>query len=294
MKSMTGFGSAHFDSEELELEVNVKSVNGRYLETRIHAPREFAAFEIELKKQISKTIRRGSVDVYIQRKFKEKGIKVQVLVQQALATRWLKSYKSLEKSLKLMATDVSLKDIISYSPEVLKVEEQPIVGTKLKKALIDTAKVALEKFDKERSREGSALKKELLSLLAELEKLVKQMDAIKNEASLKLEERFHQRLTKLGIANDVDPQRFAQELVIQMDKLDVREEITRLKEHIRALRALYNAKETHGKKLDFYTQELLREVNTIGSKSQIAKLTSAVVNAKSIIERVREQVQNVE
>lgn len=294
MKSMTGFGSHSFKSDELDVEINIKSVNGRFLETRLHAPREFAEFELDLKKLIKKTVLRGSVDVYVFRRFKEKGKKVQISTSNELAQKWLKSYGALEKSLKLDKQPLSLLDILKQAPEVLKIEEQPVLGTKVKKAVLETLKTALTKLDKERTREGAALKKELLLLLSELEELVGQMDSTKNEASLKLEERFHQRLKKLGLNHEVDPQRFAQELVIQMDKLDVREEITRLKEHIRAIRKLLAAKSTHGKKLDFYTQELLREVNTIGSKSQIAKLTTSVVNAKSIIERFREQVQNLE
>jgi uncharacterized protein (TIGR00255 family) len=109
-----------------------------------------------------------------------------------------------------------------------------------------------------------------------------------------LERRYRDRLQKLGFSGVLDDQRIAQEIVMQLDRADVSEELTRLKEHLKAYRQLLSSQESHGKKLDFYAQELLREVNTIGSKSQIAKLTGLVVDAKTVVEKIREQVQNVE
>ena len=115
-----------------------------------------------------------------------------------------------------------------------------------------------------------------------------------NVANKELEKRLQGRWESMKFPGAIDPQRISQEIVIQVDKADISEEISRLKEHLRSMKALLTSSEGQGKKMDFYSQELLREVNTIGSKSQVARLTQAVVDAKAIIERVREQVQNVE
>lgn len=291
---MTGFGVDRLRTEEIEFEVSVKTVNGRFLEARYHTPKEFAAFESDFKKLIAKYIRRGSVDIYIYRKYLAKGQKTVVSANKDLALKWIKSYKALAKDLKLSTDKPTMQEILSHSPEILSLNEVPKFSGSVKKSILEGLEKALILCDKERVREGKALKVELLKLYTELEVLVSEMDQEKIEAAKKLEEKFKLRLEKLGLKETIDPQRFAQEVVIQVDKLDVFEEITRLTEHLRTCKKQVGKNKIQGKKLDFYSQELLREVNTIGSKSQIAKLTTTVVNAKSIIERVREQVQNVE
>ncbi len=294
MKSMTGFGISKYASDELELEVSVKTVNGRYFEVKFHSPKEFAPFEGELKAQVGQLIKRGTTDVYIARRYSEKGKKISIATQDRVAEKWLKTYSNLSKKLGLKSSSVSRLDVLERLPEVLKVDERPILGAKIKKVLSDNITKAASACDKERAREGASIKKELLSLLNHLGAQVKTMEEMKVQAGLKTEERLHTRLKKLGLKGEVEPQRFAQELVILLDKLDVLEELIRLKEHIKSCKKLITLKGPQGKKIDFYCQELLREVNTIGSKSQIAKLTEVVVNAKSIIERFREQVQNIE
>ena len=154
-------------------------------------------------------------------------------------------------------------------------------------------KKALASCLKERKREGVALKKDLNHQLQEITKVISRMQKLRTAANNELKKRFNSKLEKWQNLN-YDPQRLAQELTINLDKVDINEEMSRLKEHIRSCKALIAGADGRGKKLDFYSQELLREVNTIGSKSQVSKLTEEVVNAKSIIERFREQVQNIE
>ncbi|MCB0408161.1 MAG: DUF1732 domain-containing protein, partial [Bdellovibrionales bacterium] len=148
---------------------------------------------------------------------------------------------------------------------------------------------------KERDREGKALKKELLHLLSQLKKSLKTVESMTESIRKELEKRFGDRLSQFSTGIDIDPQRVAQEVAVALDKCDIREEISRLDEHLSMFQSLVdNDSEPRGKKLDFYCQELLREFNTIGSKSSQAKLTQTVVDAKSIIEKLREQVQNIE
>ena len=147
---------------------------------------------------------------------------------------------------------------------------------------------------KERKREGVSLKKDLLGLLGELKEKTDEMQSWQTQVRAILLERMKKRLE--GVEKDLglDPQRVAQEAALLADKADIAEELSRLDEHIKQCRALVSGSESVGKKLDFYCQELLREVNTVGSKSQVSQLTQIVVDAKAIVERFREQVQNVE
>jgi len=177
---------------------------------------------------------------------------------------------------------------------VLQVEEREEVSEAEKEAVFKLVSEAMMACDRERRREGQALEAELQRLCARLEDLVGRMEALKAEANADLERRYRERLQKLGFEGRVDDQRIAQEIVIQLDRADISEEMVRLREHVKAYRELLKSQEPQGKKLDFYAQELLREVNTIGSKSHIAKLTSLVVDAKTVVEKIREQVQNAE
>ena len=293
MKSMTGFGIGKASTPQLDLEVSVKTVNGRFFEFKPHMSREFAELEAEIKNTLKQVIHRGSVDLYVNRKYKEDGKKITVEANPELAKAWVKGFKKISQSMSA-SVPVSVDVALAPCPDLLKVEEKPNIDKQAKQAILDCVSKAAKNCDKERAREGAALKKELHRLLAQLEKQVQMMEKQKKQALEALKARYEERLNKLGMPAESDPQRIAQEVVIQVDKADIQEELARLNEHMRAFKVLADKPGSIGKKLDFYTQELLREVNTIGSKSQVAKLTAAVVEAKSIVERIREQVQNIE
>lgn len=292
MKSMTGFGSASVASSGVELEINIRAVNGRFLEMRLHLPREYASLESNLKKQLSTVFQRGTIDVYVSRKLKAQAQTKVVSVQHELAAEYLKGLKKLRTTLKLKG-EVSLDTLVRL-PDVVRVEDQTGL-TPSEKALAEKAfKKAAQACDEERLREGESLHRELTKLLQQLEKTVNTLSSLRAAANEELEKRFKDRLVKLGFDGEVDPQRLAQEIIMQIDRTDINEELARLAEHVGAYRQLLKSDEPQGKKMDFYAQELLREVNTIGSKSHVAKLTSLVVEAKTVVERIREQVQNVE
>lgn len=310
MKSMTGFGrvssrsrrSAHSTSQKVskaskasvmaELDVSVRAVNGRYLEMRLHLPREYAGLESELKSIVSSVLMRGTVDVYINRGKSSAGDSTEISVNTELARKWLKSYRQLGQDLKL--TGEPSLELISRVPDVFQVNESTEVSDTEKNQVKKLLTEAVQACDQERVREGKALEKLLVSLCQKLENLASEMESLKAEATSELEKRYRERLQKLGFEGSVEPQRLAQEIVMQLDRADVSEELHRLREHLKAYRKLLKSSEPQGKKLDFYAQELLREVNTIGSKSHIAPLTNLVVEAKTLVEKIREQVQNVE
>ena len=232
----------------------------------------------------------------ISRKLKATVTPGRIVVNTKLANEYMKAFKKL-------ATDLRIKepvrlDHISKQPDVIMLEETDSISPSEFSLLKKSFEQALKKFDFERSREGLALKKDLQKNLKELHKHILKISKLRDEANKALLEKFEAkvkaRLPKEVAGQAMDPQRISQEIVIQLEKADINEEITRLTEHINNFDKLVELAVVEGKKLDFYTQELLREVNTIGSKSQISGITEAVVEAKTLIERIREQVQNIE
>lgn len=296
MKSMTGFGVFKTQSNELTIEVSLRAVNGRFLETRFHLPRVYFSFESDLKKKLSSTTLRGTVDIYISRKLKTNTTSGRISVNTKLAQEYLKAFKKLSADLRM--NEAIRFEQISKQPDVLQIEESDSINPQEVTLLRRTFEAALKKFDSERVREGLALKRDLQKNLKELQKYVQKISKMRDEANKILIERFESkvksRLPKEVAGQTMDPQRISQEIVIQLEKADINEEITRLTEHLKNFEKLIESSVVEGKKLDFYTQELLREVNTIGSKSQVSGITEAVVEAKTMIERIREQVQNIE
>lgn len=295
-KSRPKAGSKTGQDPQLELDIAIKSVNGRYLDIRFHLPREYTGLEGEFKSILGATFKRGTLDIYVNRRSNEEGT-ARVRVNHALAKSWLEAYCELGRSLKLKTATPGL-ELLSRIPEVFSVEELTEVSeaeVALAKKILDEAATAC---DLERKREGAALAEELERLCARLEEIGEEAQALKEEAKAELEHRtlgrLEEHLKKLGFEGKFDEQRIAQEIVITLDRVDIAEELQRLREHLRAYRKLLKSPQPEGKKLDFYAQELLREINTIGSKSHIASLTSLVVEAKTLVERIREQVQNVE
>lgn len=292
MKSMTGYGTARAQSKDVTVEVSIRAVNGRFLEPRFHLPREFVAFESDLKKILGSTLLRGTVDVFISRRVKTTSGKAQMTVNDALVKKYVSAYRHLAKELGV-SYQVHLESMARL-PDVIKMEESHELFAGEEKVLKKAFSDACNACDKERVREGKALRKDLLGLLTSLEKQIKVITELRGEANQQLQEKFETKIRARLKGNDIDPSRLSQEIVIQLEKADINEELSRLGEHIKNYRQLVASQTAEGKKLDFYTQELLREVNTIGSKSQVAKITAAVVEAKTLIERLREQVQNVQ
>lgn len=291
MKSMTGFGMDVISSPDLNLELSIRAVNGRYLDIRLHMPKQYMVFEAELKKIVSEKVARGTVDVYINRRASEGSIGA-INLNLKMAKKWQKAYGDLAKELKL-TSEVNL-ETLAERPEVISLSESLTVENKEKQAVTETLKGALDKLIEEKKREGKALQKDLSDSLQELERLLTAVRDLAPATNKELRSKFEQRLEKLKGSEGIDPYRVAQEVALFLDRCDVNEEISRLHEHINLFQNLVKDDQANGKKLDFYCQELLREFNTIGSKSSQAKLTQLVVNAKSVIEQIREQVQNVE
>lgn len=289
---MTGFGVGKAQSKTSKFEVTIRSVNGRYLETRFHLPRELMAYESELKKILNQSMKRGTVDVFINRKFKPSAQAQKISINEDLALEYKKTIDQIAKKTKLKSV-ISAETLLRL-PEVIRTDEVQELGKEEEKCLKKAFEEACEACASEKKREGQSLRKDLEKHLTELENFLKQVREHREEANSLLEEKMRSRLQQKTEGIQIDPQRLAQEVLFQLDKSDINEEIVRLSEHLKAYRKMVEGDHAEGKKLDFYTQELLREVNTIGSKSQMSKMTQVVVSFKTVIERLREQVQNIE
>ncbi len=307
MRSMTGYGHTNFSNKDFELDIQVKSVNGRFLDIRLHLPREYNSFETEIKKSVSQVFHRGTVDIYCGRKIHASAKQVALEINDDVAKLYVKSLKSLAKNLKLK-DNLTLEMIIKL-PELMQLKVQDKVSSAEKQKLMNLVEKAIEQCEQERVREAKALSEDIEKNLIKLQDFISEGQKLREQVNLELAKKFEDRIKNLGknlgVSSggvltgalggiSVDPARLAQEVIMQIDRSDINEEMSRLSEHVDAYLKLLNDQKSNGKKMDFYAQELLREVNTIGSKSQVAKMTALVVDAKTLIERIREQVQNVE
>ncbi|MEK6775138.1 MAG: YicC/YloC family endoribonuclease [Bdellovibrionota bacterium] len=292
MKSMTGFGNQKLQKKDFSVEVSLRSVNGRFLELRFHLPKEYLSLETELKKILSQKLKRGTIDIFISRRMKNQSHQVEIQVNQALAKKIHLAYRELSQELKIPFQDPW--SVLLNHPELVQLQEASEVSSHEKKSVQEVFEAALRSCEKERMREGEAIKKHLLGLVLLLEKEVQKILSLRSEANKHLQEKYEAKIKLRLKDSDIDYQRLSQEIVIQLEKGDINEEIQRLSQHVVNFKVLIKNPQSEGKKLDFYTQELLREVNTIGSKSQISDITQSVIEAKALIEKLREQVQNVE
>lgn len=291
---MTGFGVNKSKLTQGEVVVQVKTVNSRFLDLKINIPREYSLWEKDIREILKKNLSRGTVEVYCARKIKASKTKININSDVQLGRKWLKAYNKLNKELKLTKQNpVQLVDIVNSVP-VITVGEDKEVNANEKKEFFKCLNFAIAGCLKERKREGLALKKSFNFALTELGKELNNIGKNRKKANDEILKRWKEKMNRFRDEKKLDSTRLAQEASVLIEKSDINEEIIRLKEHISNCRSLLTKKGRIGKKLEFYSQELLREVNTIGSKSQIVELTSSVVNAKTIIEQIREQVQNIE
>lgn len=289
---MTGYGSARSHIPQAHLEISIRCVNGRFLESRFHLPKEYLSLEPELKKRLQNSLKRGTVDIFVQRKASGESLAEHMRLNKPLAKKYVRILTELARDMKAPAQFRA--ETVAHWPDVIIRDMGTEISEPEKKAVLKAFDQALQSCNRERSREGLNLKKELERTLKLLEKTVLQVQGLRNSADGELQQKFELRMRSRLKGMEIDPQRLSQEVLIQLEKADVTEEIVRLLEHIKNVKTLFASAESEGKKLDFYIQELHREMNTIGSKSQVSTITQSVVEGKTIIERLREQVQNIE
>lgn len=275
----------------VEISVIVKAVNGRFLEPRFHLPKEYLYLESRLKKSLMTFFRRGTVDIFVHRRGSSE---LKVELNHEAARKWVRVHRELARSLRIPLKDTVLMERVFSLPQIFDVKEKKEAGNEELRMFFSFFQKALKQCDQERLREGTSIRVHLRKILKSLIRVIKLMENLRFNARNELENRLKERFQYLSAERNIEPSRFSQELMIYLDKSDIAEEIERLKEHAQMCSRYLASSGEIGKKLDFYSQELLREVNTIGSKANYAPLTEQVVQAKGLIEAFKEQVQNVE
>lgn len=290
MRSMTGYGRTQRVQDGREMTVEVKSVNHRFLDVSPRLPRHLGFAEDMLRKVIAENMQRGHVDVFVTYRNSRADAR-KVSLDAALAAAYRDAMAELSA-----ATGVENKvSLYEYAqlPDVLTVTEQEEDRDAVSELLCETLLGALKEADAMRLREGEALKKDLTLHLGYLEDLRQKIAARAPGVTEDYRVRLLQRIEECGVT-EIDQQRLIQEVAIFADRAAIDEEISRLDSHIRQAHKLMDGKEMCGSKLNFLVQEMNREVNTIGSKAMDADIAKMVVDAKSEIEKLREQIQNVE
>ncbi len=292
MKSMTGFGRAKLEKNDRIYNIEIKSVNHKYSDISVKLPKSLIYVEDKIKKQISLKIARGKIDVFVSfENYSAKG--KDIIVNEELVKKYLEKFKLLAEQNNL-SQEIPVAEIIKL-PEVLTIKETEDEEDAIQSELLECLEQAINNFVEMREAEANKIKEDLEARINDVEQSVQKISTystrLVEEYVVKLEERIKEILK----TDVIDEARLAMEVVLYADKCSVEEELTRLKSHIDQFRTLINSKEGPvGKKLDFLIQEMNRETNTMGSKSGSLEITNLVVDIKTKLEDIREQIQNIE
>lgn len=291
IRSMTGYGKKDSTSQKAVVTVEIRSVNHRFLEVAVRIPRSLTHLEDPVRKAVQQRCLRGRVDVSVS-VHSAGGSSKTVQIDQALAKQYHSALTKLQKTLKLRgAVDLS---VLAGFRDILSVSDEPVDAGQLTKTVLRTLGGALTDLEKMRRREGDALVEDLT---LHLEAIREAKTAISEKAPALAKsafERMKGRIETLLQAELPDPARLQQELAVFADRSDISEELVRLESHMLQFEETLQSQESVGKTLEFLLQEMGREVNTIGSKANDAVIAALVVRMKAELEKLREQVQNVE
>lgn len=291
MNSMTGYGLFEKKCEDFYIKVEMKSVNNRYLDMNVRMPSSIMYAEEAVRSFIKSKIKRGKVDVFINFEYLDSS-QVEIDIDYELLNKYISISKELEENYGL-SSDLSFSKIMKDS-NIVKPQKADFDGDYIKEELLKVLDEAAKDFLKSRAFEGEKIREDFKIKLDEVERLTY---FIEERAPISLKEnenRLRERVAEFLQSSEVNEDRILTEIAIMLDKLSIDEEITRLKIHIQNFNDIINQEGPIGRKLDFLIQELNREANTIGSKSNDIEITSSVVMLKSEIEKLREQAQNVE
>jgi uncharacterized protein (TIGR00255 family) len=289
IKSMTGYGLASTDQENTKFAVEIKSLNSKFLELNLKLPRAYADKELLLRNICSKEIERGKVNVSINIERSEENLKG-ATINAALLSKYYKQLEAINVDLgansnNLLQAVLSFPDVISYTEEVVNEGEWDI--------LQNTFNAALENFNQFRETEGAVLKQDLELRIKNILGFFAQIEVLAPLRIPQIRTRLNQFLEEIAGKVTVDQNRLEQELIYYIDKLDITEEKIRLKSHCDYFTETLKNKDANGKKLGFISQEIGREINTMGAKANDAQIQQLVVGMKEELEKIKEQLLNV-
>jgi len=289
---MTGFSRYENQNEDLTCKVEIRSVNNRFIDINTRLPKSLAPLELPLKKMVKSKCARGSFDISIAiEKNGDSEANLEVAPNLPLATEYLNAFKNIQEGLGLKGeidinTILSQRDVVK--PELKKVEDssEEIVLQTVDKTLTDLVKM--------REEEGKNLEKDILNQISSIKALGKLISTKQSITVQEFQDKLKEKIQTLTTGIEIDPARIAQESALLADRCDVTEELVRLESHLDQFNKLVSSHEPQGRKLEFLTQEINREVNTMGSKTIDLEVSKAVIEMKSCLEKIREQLANIE
>lgn len=293
LKSMTGFGRYEISENGKKISVEIKSVNHRYLDLNIRMPRKFNSLEADIKDTLKKHMIRGKVDVtisYEDSHNKALGLKY----NKELAKAYLDYFKEMEDDFGLRNDQTVTASVLARFPEVMTMEDITEDDDSLWAVLKDVLERAGESFDQARSKEGEALREDLMGKLDLMLENIDRVEERYPQIVAEYEEKLRAKLAEILENNQIDENRIAAEMVLFADRLCTDEEIVRLRNHVVTMKQVLSNGGEAGRKLDFMAQEMNREANTILSKANDFRTSEIGISLKTTIEKIREQIQNIE
>lgn len=288
MQSQTGYGRGTFSSSKGSLTLDIKSVNGKFLDITIKAPRFITPFEEKIKKEISKVATRGTIEVRINTSLENKSLPK---ANFALAAEYLALSKTMSKQLGVK-NDIKTSRLLSM-PEVLSTQEMELQDEEVWNLVEPALTAALDQFKTFKTTEGKAMQTDLSNwcsaIQTQLEEVKQRVPNMLAENQAKMQQRIQELLGNI----EVDQAKLANEIAFFVDRVDINEEIKRLQSHINQFNQLL-LQETPGKQIEFLSQEMTREINTMGSKSNDIEITKCVLQMKNANEKIKEQMRNIE
>ncbi len=291
MKSMTGFGSSSLELEDCSIDIEIKSVNNRYLDFNFSMPSYLNFMLEDMKSLIKNKLKRGRVDVYI--KIKKYQLAVDsVDINYELAQKIKENLDSLNEKLD-MKSDINVRDLVKYD-DVMSFTYKDLDNEFLHDNILKVLNEAVNKIYSMRSTEGDNLREDLSTNLSKIEEEISKISSLTENSVKEYRENLFNKISELLDEEKIDRDRMYLEVALMADKVDINEELKRFDSHIVQFKSAMDMKDCIGRKLDFIIQEMNREINTISSKSNDENISVCVIEVKSLIEKLREQVQNIE
>lgn len=291
MKSMTGFGSSSLELEDCSIDIEIKSVNNRYLDFNFSMPSYLNFMLEDMKSLIKNKLKRGRVDVYI--KIKNYQLAVDsVDINYELAQKIKEKLDSLNEKLD-MKSDINVRDLVKYD-DVMSFTYKDLDNEFLHDNILKVLNEAVNKIYSMRSTEGDNLREDLSTNLSKIEEEISKISSLTENSVKEYRENLFNKISELLDEEKIDKDRMYLEVALMADKVDINEELKRFDSHVVQFKSAMDMKDCIGRKLDFIIQEMNREINTISSKSNDENISLCVIEVKSLIEKLREQVQNIE
>ena len=290
IKSMTGYGKSSLSINSREYQVEMKAVNHKYIDINIKMPRVISYLEEDIRKEIASKIKRGKIDILINfENYSKEGNQVRINTE--LAKMYIENLRKLAEE-ENISSNIEVTDI-SRLPDVLTIKND-FNENQIKEELLTAVRDSINQLIIMRENEGKKISEDIKSKISQIEGKIQEIFSLSTGLIEEYVVKLEARIKEILKTEELDKSRLMQEVVIYADKCSVEEEITRMKSHILQLRNLIKSNEPTGKKMDFLIQEMNRETNTIGSKANNLEITNRVVDIKTILEDIREQIQNIE